>query len=89
MAKLVVGLAVMGVVAIFSTIASAGCSCSCVNGQYRATCSSPFDIPPICALRTCPLDLTPRTPPIGAGGSCSQQQQCDIYGHCEWKQVCR
>jgi hypothetical protein len=89
MLKLLAGLAVMGVVVTWSTIADASCVCQCVDGQFQPACTNSFDIPPICALRTCPFGSTPRTPPIGGTSSCRQEKQCDIYGHCEWKQVCQ
>jgi len=89
MRKLSVGLAVIGLAAILSKSAHANCVCACINGQFAAACSNPLDIPPICALRTCPFSLTPKTPPLGGRSSCAQQKACDIYGHCEWKFVCK
>jgi hypothetical protein len=89
MLELFVRLAVIGVVVAFSTVANAGCACQCVDGQIQPACTNTFDIPPICSLRTCPFDLTPRKPPLGGASACKQEQECDIYGHCEWKQVCK
>jgi len=89
MRNLFVGLTVMGMVAISSTLADAGCVCACVDGQIRPSCSNAFEIPPICALRTCPYGSTPKTPPLGGRGACAQVKSCDIYGHCVWKQVCK
>lgn len=39
--------------ASLSTYASADCHCSCVNKQIEAVCTSPSDLPPVCAPRAC------------------------------------
>lgn len=84
------GLAVLIVeVSSWPTHAYAGCSCQCVNGQYKASCSSPTDIPPICSLRVCPFGPTLKPPPIGGASSCAQIQSCDTYGNCVWKTQCK
>lgn len=41
------------VVASLSSYASASCHCSCVNAQIEAVCTSPSDLPPVCAPRSC------------------------------------
>lgn len=89
MLKLFAGLAAMGLAAAFSAPAEAGCACQCIDGQMQPACTNSFDIPPICALRTCPFGSGPKTPPVGARSSCVQVKSCDIYGHCTWKQVCQ
>jgi len=89
MLKILAGLAVMMLVFAYSTFANASCVCQCFDGQFQAACTNTFDIPPICTLRTCPFGSTPKTPPIGGRSSCRQDKVCDIYGHCEWKQVCQ
>jgi hypothetical protein len=89
MHKFLAGIAAMSVVAAFSTIADASCSCQCVDGQFAPSCTSAFDIPPMCALRTCPFSLAPKPLPYIERGSCVQEKDCDAYGHCEWKQVCK
>jgi len=88
MHKLCGGLAVIGVVVIFSTFAEAGCSCVCVDGQIKAGCTDQFQTPPICALRTCPFGSL-KPPEIGSTRSCGYDRTCDVYGHCEWKLVCK
>jgi hypothetical protein len=88
MLKHLAGLAVAGLVMVHSTVADAGCSCQCVDGQMQPACTSAFEVPPICALRTCPFGPTLAPPPIGGRSSCAQAQSCDSYGHCVWKQVC-
>lgn len=89
MRKFFVGLAVIGVITIVATFADASCVCTCINGQYQPGCTSEFDIPPICAVRPCPFSSSPKTLPLGGRAACVQAQSCDIYGHCEWKLVCR
>jgi hypothetical protein len=89
MLKYLARLAVSFAILIFSTGAHASCSCQCINGQVQPACTSSFDIPPICTLRTCPFGPSLTPPPIGSrSSSCGQVQSCDTYGHCVWKYAC-
>ena len=75
--------------------ASAGCTCTCMNGQPVALCSSTLDIKPICAPAICPVPPPavrpidpPKLPPIGAQ-NCQQEQVLNpATKQYEWRRVC-
>jgi hypothetical protein len=73
--------------------ALAGCSCSCVDGRVQASCSSSYDIKPICPAMPCATPsvrgITPVGPPSAGAHACREQQVCDSFRRCEWKQMCR
>ncbi len=85
----------MGITAMLSSEASAGCTCQCINGEVQPLCDSSIDLPPICPPTVCPIappsiaPISPPTiPPIGTSG-CYQAQVCDAFGNCRWQQVCQ
>jgi hypothetical protein len=81
-----------GVMAILAaTKTHAGCVCQCSDGQMRPACTGPFDVPPVCPATVCPfapLPFGPQPLPLTRNTPCTQTKVCDLYGHCEWKQVC-
>jgi hypothetical protein len=86
-------LGLLGLIAIgtLPTAAFAGCHCQCVDGAFRPSCSGPYDIAPICPARACSTSLRQTPARIGDGGKtqCAPFQECDAYGHCEWKTTCK
>ena len=87
MLKLLALLAAMTVALAFSSAAAhASCACQCIDGQMIPACTSPFDIPPICALRTCPFSVTPPSQMQPVRKACREVQVCNPY--CQWNQVC-
>jgi len=87
---------VLVLVAAVGTPALANCSCSCVNGQPQALCTSVIDIRPICMPEVCPIFMPsvapiqmPTVPPLGTQ-TCQQAQVLNRFsGQYEWQQVCR
>ncbi len=74
---------------LFSKSAVAGCYCKCVDGEFQPICSNPFDIPPICSMRTCPFTPGIVPLPLGSSKSCWDEKKCDAYGVCDWQRVCK
>ena len=80
----------------YTQMAVAACTCSCVNGQVRALCSTTYEIRPICAPRICPIRtpsikpiVPPKIKPLGTS-YCSQKQVYNYYTmQYEWKRVCQ
>jgi hypothetical protein len=93
---LVVAMVVAGSLATSSEESRAACSCTCVNGQVQALCSSALDLEPICAPQICPIVppsiaplQSPMVPPVGTYG-CRQVQALNRYtGQYEWRTVCQ
>ena len=85
-------LFVTAILAMPVTGASAGCYCSCTDGQVKPACTNSYDIPPICPATTCARSSTSTLgpPPLaGARSTCRDQQVCDAFQRCEWKTVCK
>jgi len=83
------------IVLLSASAAHASCTCQCVNGQMQPLCSSSIDLPPICPPAICPImspsiaPINPPTlPPLGTS-ACRQARVCDMFGNCQWQQVCR
>ncbi len=68
--------------------ANAGCACACYDGRMLATCSNSFDIPPICPAATCSRPSVTPSPPVATGSSCRDEQVCDKFDRCHWKNSC-
>lgn len=88
------GLVVLGLM-LFSSAASAECICQCVNGNMRPICENSLDLPPICPPAICPIMApsippisVPTIPPIGTS-YCQQKRVCDMFGNCQWRQICQ
>ena len=78
-----------------ATSAPASCTCSCVNGEPTALCTSTLDIEPICAPRVCPINppsirpLAPLAlPPLGARNCQMEQVYNERTFRYEWRRVC-
>lgn len=87
--------AIIVVFAGLSGAARAECVCQCTDGHMRPLCNSSLDIPPICPPAICPIMSpsiapiqSPTIPPIGTS-SCRQARVCDMFGNCQWQEVCR
>lgn len=68
--------------------ARAGCSCACYDGRMLASCSSTFDIPPICPATSCSRPSVTPSPPLTTRSSCRDEQVCDKFNRCQWKNTC-
>jgi len=94
MARTAVAIAFVLLGASFDDVSYAGCSCRCIDGWTRASCTNAYDIPPVCSQTPCPFGRVSTTPNIAPvtglrPTSCRSIKQCDEYGDCEWKQSCR
>jgi hypothetical protein len=83
----------LGLIAIgnLPSASFAGCFCQCSDGAFKPVCSGPYDIAPICPARACSTAIRQKPMRIGEGGKaqCAPFQECDTYGHCEWKSSCK
>ena len=59
--------------------AFANCQCRCVDGQVQASCTSTFDVPPVCSQQNCAVQ--PLMTPIGPIDS--QVDNSNSSGLCE------
>lgn len=83
-------LLVLALIALFAahTSAEAGCACTCVDGNMVAACPNPYDVPPICSLRTCAPPMVRPIVPLLNTHACVDTETCDQFGNCEWNPVC-
>jgi hypothetical protein len=93
MSRVIFQAALVLAAAALPTVVYGGCSCVCSGGVRQASCSNPYEIPPICSQTLCPfgpVSTAPNLAPITGPrkSSCSEVKQCDTYGHCEWRRRC-
>ncbi|MCE9549477.1 MAG: hypothetical protein K8R50_00425 [Betaproteobacteria bacterium] len=95
-ARNVVGLGILAVSLLTTSVANADCVCRCTNGENVPLCNSTLDLPPICPPTICPIEppsiapiQAPQMPPLGTQ-NCWQQQVFNPYtNQYEWRRVCR
>ena len=76
---------------LVSEAANAGCICSCRDGEMRAWCTLPYEVPPICPARACPPPAVRPSPPLAGAfpKGCYYARVCDPTGSCEVKRICQ
>jgi hypothetical protein len=92
---MLLGAAALAVLGFVPEPAQAGCTCTCVNGQPQAICSSTLDLPPLCPPRICPIVPPavrpidpPRLPPLGTSRCRSEQVWNPASRRYEWQRLC-
>ena len=68
--------------------ALAGCTCGCSEGEVRASCTNSYEVPPICALKTCPFVPRAGGPALGTSSRCRLVRNCDVHGFCSEHYQC-
>ena len=95
MTRVAATLALLVALTAFSSVSYGGCSCTCVDGWRRGSCSNVYEVPPVCAQIPCPfnhISTAPNLAPVRglrATPTCGEVKQCDLYDNCQWKWVCR
>lgn len=75
--------------AVLAPDARAGCSCVCYDGRMLPSCSNTYDIPPICPATICTRpSITPSPPLTTRSNNCRDEQFCDQFNRCEWRNSC-
>lgn len=90
MYRLLLAMAIVVSAALIQmSVANAGCSCVCYDGRMLPSCSNTFDIPPICPATTCSRpSVTPSPPLTTRSTNCRDEQVCDQFNRCQWRNSC-
>jgi hypothetical protein len=90
------GIAAFAIVLWWSGVATAACTCACVDGKTEEICTNAVDAHHVCVPHVCPLapshyaPIEPaRIPPHGMSTCRMAQVYSEKLGRYEWQRVCK